>query len=81
MKPLRKKLILLILFTLWGIWQSVPTIIYFAMPREDRNDDVKFAKAVPDIFSEKHTRLGLDLQGGVQLVLGVSTDDAVDTSL
>ena len=37
----------------------------------------RYGLAIPDFLLEKRPRLGLDLKGGVQMVLRVNTDDAV----
>jgi protein-export membrane protein SecD/preprotein translocase SecF subunit len=67
--------------TLWAIYTIAPTMIYFSMAKEVRNDSETFDKAVPDWLPKKHSKLGLDLQGGVQLVLGVETSGAVENRL
>lgn len=51
------------------------------MPKEDRIDQAKVEKAIPDWLPDSHIKLGLDLQGGIQLVLGVDTDEAVENKL
>ena len=37
----------------------------------------RYGLAIPDFVLDKRPRLGLDLKGGVQMVLRVNTDDAV----
>ncbi|MCY4443828.1 MAG: protein translocase subunit SecD [Proteobacteria bacterium] len=66
---------------LWAIYTSVPTFYYFFQPREIRNDQEAFQKAVPGIFPKSHVKLGLDIQGGVQLVLGIDNASAIDNHL
>ena len=56
-------------------------IIYFSLPKEIRNDDAEFQRRVPEWLPRKHVKLGLDLQGGVQLVLGVTLGEAVDNKI
>ena len=53
--------------------------LLFGQPKEVRNDEATFLKAVLTIY-QSHVKLGLDIQGGVQLVLG-SDQGAVDTRL
>jgi len=58
-----------------------PTFIYFSQPVDVRQDAEQLSKKIPDWLPQQHVRLGLDLQGGVQLVLGVTVEDAVEHSL
>jgi preprotein translocase subunit SecD len=60
-----------------ALWFLGPTLIYFQMSPEDRGDQDKFAEAVPDWMTERHLTLGLDLQGGIHLVMGVEVDKAL----
>ena len=61
MKPLRWRFTFIALLTIWAAYVC-PTIIYFMQPKEVRNDEVEFSKAVPSWLPEKHAKLGLDLQ-------------------
>ncbi len=81
MKSLRTRAILVLLLTLGALYYISPTIIYFSMPKDTRNDQAALEKAIPSWLPKKHIKLGLDLQGGVQLVLGVDTEAAVDNKL
>lgn len=81
MKSLKWRLFVVLALTLGALYASAPTFIYFSQPKEVRNDEEAFNKAVPDYLPESHVKLGLDIQGGVQLVLGVETEGAVDTRL
>lgn len=77
-----KRLFFVLAVTLLAIYVSTPTFIYFSVPKAERNDAKKVADAIPDWLPEtKLVKLGLDLQGGVQLVLGVNTDGAVENKL
>jgi protein-export membrane protein SecD/preprotein translocase SecF subunit len=68
--------------TLIALYLSAPTIIYFSIPKADRGDATKVADAIPDWLPESYlVKLGLDLQGGVQLVLGVNTEGAIENKL
>jgi preprotein translocase subunit SecD len=72
----RLGLVLAVLF--WSIWQLVPTWYYFALPPAERNGpvyDESVPKWAPD--AKKHLNLGLDLQGGILLAMGVDVDRAV----
>ncbi|HWV37670.1 MAG TPA: protein translocase subunit SecD [Vulgatibacter sp.] len=55
----------------------VPTFVYFSLPADVRNDKDAFEAALPAWAPKKRINLGLDLQGGVHLVLGVDLDKAV----
>ncbi len=81
MKQLRWRLLSIAIITLWAVYSVAPSVIYFTSPREVRNAAEEMAKRIPDWLPQKHVSLGLDLQGGVQLVLGVNTDNAVDNKL
>jgi preprotein translocase subunit SecD len=72
----RLGLVLAVLF--WSIWQLVPTWAYFRLPPEERNGPA-YEKSVPGWApdSKKHLNLGLDLQGGILLAMGVDVDRAV----
>ena len=81
MRPLRWRAIFLTVLTLLSIYAIAPTIIYFLQPVHVRNDQVAFEKKLPSWLPHSHVKLGLDLQGGVQLVLGVSTEGAIENRL
>lgn len=81
MKSLRWKIVFLSVLSLFAIRAIAPTLIYFAQPTEIRIDNEKFESLIPDYLPKKHVKLGLDLQGGVQLVLGVDTDNAIQNKL
>lgn len=55
----------------------VPTFVYFSLPPETRNDQEAFEAALPSWAPKKRLTLGLDLQGGVHLVMGVDVEKAV----
>ncbi len=81
MKSLRVRLSLVMLLTLGALYYLAPTFIYFSLPKDQRNDTAVLEKAIPSWMPKKHIKLGLDLQGGVQLVLGVDTQAAIDNKL
>ncbi len=81
MKSLRWRFIVIAVLGLWAAYNVSPTVIYFFEPKEIRGDVEKLNKIIPDWLPKKHVKLGLDLQGGVQLVLGVQTKGAVDNRL
>ncbi len=71
------KLGFVVVVALAAVWFLTPTVIFFRMSPEDRGDQDKFSAAVPDWMSERHLTLGLDLQGGIHLVMGVEVDKAL----
>src|SRR5438309_9232622 len=63
--------------TLLAVWALVPSITYFRMPASERNEASAFERERPKWAPAKHLNLGLDLQGGIHLVMGVEVDKAV----
>ncbi|HEY2030709.1 MAG TPA: protein translocase subunit SecD [Myxococcales bacterium] len=63
--------------TLISIWALVPSVTYFRLPAAQRNEASVFDAARPKWAPAKHLNLGLDLQGGIHLVMGVEVDKAV----
>lgn len=81
MKSVRTRVALIVALTLGALYYISPTLYYFSMEKEKRNDPEELEKALPSWLPRKHIKLGLDLQGGVQLVLGVDTQVAIDNKL
>lgn len=67
---------LVLAVVLGAAYLLIPTFVYFSLPPETRNDRETFEAAVPSWAPKKRINLGLDLQGGVHLVLGVDLDKA-----
>ena len=65
------------LVTLAAVWILAPTVVYFRLPPDKRNDVEAFEEALPGWLPKKHLNLGLDLQGGIHLVLRVEVEKAV----
>jgi preprotein translocase subunit SecD len=63
---------------LFSVWQLVPSWFYFQLPPEQRLGEA-YDKSVPGWAPDarKHLNLGLDLQGGIHLAMGVDVDRAV----
>lgn len=68
---------LVLAVVLGSLYLLVPTFVYFSLPQDIRNDKDAFEAALPSWAPKKRINLGLDLQGGVHLVLGVDLDKAV----
>lgn len=58
-----------------------PSLIYFTLSEQDlrevRRDKEAFNKFVPNYFPKSHIVPGLDLQGGIHMVLGVNLEKAI----
>jgi len=69
---------LVVAVALYSVYQLVPSWFYFALPPEQRATDV-YDQSVPEWApdAKKHLNLGLDLQGGIHLAMGVDVDRAV----
>ena len=67
----------IVAITLLAIYALVPSVTYFRMPADQRNEASLFEKARPKWAPARHLNLGLDLQGGIHLVMGVEVDRAV----
>ncbi|GEJ57929.1 protein translocase subunit SecD [Anaeromyxobacter diazotrophicus] len=62
----------------FSLYQLVPSWFYFQLPPSERNGE-KYDQSVPSWApsARKHLNLGLDLQGGIHLAMGVDVDRAV----
>ena len=81
MKSLNWRLITIVGLTLWALYAATPTFIYFAQPSDVKSNQELLQKKIPNWLPNKFINLGLDLQGGIQLVLGVNVDQAVENKL
>ena len=63
--------------TIGAVYALVPSWTYFKLPAETRNEAGEFDKARPKWAPARHLNLGLDLQGGIHLVMKVEVDRAV----
>src|SRR5438270_6061625 len=68
---------LIVLVALGAIYALVPTWTYFQLPADQRNEAGVFEQRRPGWAPKRHLNLGLDLQGGIHLVMGVEVDRAV----
>ncbi|HUC08172.1 MAG TPA: protein translocase subunit SecD [Solirubrobacterales bacterium] len=67
----------IVLVTIAAVYALVPSWTYFKLPAETRNEAGEFDKARPKWAPARHLNLGLDLQGGIHLVMKVEVDRAV----
>jgi preprotein translocase subunit SecD len=61
----------------YAVYYLIPSWIYFRLPADQRNDTAILDKKIPHWAPKKHLNLGLDLQGGIELVMGVDADKAM----
>ena len=58
-----------------------PSIVYFSLNerelKEVRQNKAAFSKYIPSWFPSSHIVAGLDLQGGIHMVLGIDIDKAI----
>ena len=73
------KLLLILGITAVAVWYLIPTYYYFKLPAATRNDPEALQKLLPNWAPKaKHKlNLGLDLQGGIHLVMRVDVDKAL----
>src|SRR5512140_600074 len=69
---------LIVAVALFSVWQLVPSWFYFKLPPDQRNGEA-YDQSVPRWApaARHHLNLGLDLQGGIHLAMGVDVDRAV----
>ncbi len=77
MKSLKWRSLFIGFLTLLALYGVVPTLLYYAKPKDLRDQP----GALPSWVPNQKVKLGLDLQGGIQLVLGVDTAGAIETRL
>jgi protein-export membrane protein SecD len=81
MNTILPRILLILGLVAGGAWVLTPTIVYFSLNEaqldEVRKDTTKFKQHLPSWSPEAHIVPGLDLDGGVHLVLGVDLDKAV----
>src|SRR5947209_778579 len=67
----------IVLVAVGALYALVPTWTYFKLPADQRNEAGVFEQRRPGWAPKRHLNLGLDLQGGIHLVMGVEVDRAV----
>ncbi len=69
---------IILVVTVWSAYQLVPSWFYFHLPPDKRNGP-EYEQSVPRWApnAKKHLNLGLDLQGGIHLAMGVDVERAV----
>jgi preprotein translocase subunit SecD len=63
---------------LFSLYQLVPSWFYFRLPPDERSTEA-YDRSVPEWAPDaaRHLNLGLDLQGGIHLAMGVDVDRAI----
>ena len=62
---------LIVAVTLAAVYALVPSWTYFRLPPDQRNESGMFEQHRPKWAPARHLNLGLDLQGGIHLVMDV----------
>ena len=71
------RLLLILGLICLAIYYAAPSIIYFDLPPDQRRSRKAIEEAIPDWLPNHRFNLGIDLQGGLHLVMGVDTEKAV----
>jgi preprotein translocase subunit SecD len=73
---------LIVAVALFAVYQLVPSWFYFKLSPDERTTE-KYERSVPGWAPDarKHLNLGLDLQGGIHLAMGVDVDRAVQAKV
>jgi len=71
------RFVLVIAVVAVALYYAAPSVIYFLSPPEDRRSLTAMEERIPDWLPESRLNLGIDLQGGLHLVMGVDTEKAV----
>jgi preprotein translocase subunit SecD len=62
---------------LLGVYYAMPSFIYFNLPPDQRRSRKAIEEAIPDWLPQHRFNMGIDLQGGLHLVMGVDTEKAI----
>lgn len=71
------RLVLVVGLMAVAVYYAIPSGIYFFSDPEVRRSRSKLAELMPDWLPKHRFNLGIDLQGGLHLVMGVDTEKAV----
>ncbi|MEO1227491.1 MAG: protein translocase subunit SecD [Myxococcota bacterium] len=72
-----QRLVLVVVLLAGAIYYSAPSVIYFGLGPEDRRSTKAVDAAIPDWLPDNRFNFGIDLQGGLHLVMGVDSEKAV----
>lgn len=71
------RLVLVVGLMALAVYYAIPSGIYFFSDAEVRRSRTQLAELIPDWLPKHRFTLGIDLQGGLHLVMGVDTEKAV----
>jgi preprotein translocase subunit SecD len=71
------RLVLVLGLVALSAYYALPSIIYFEMPPDQRRSREAIKETIPTWLPSHRLNLGIDLQGGLHLVMGVDTEKAV----
>jgi preprotein translocase subunit SecD len=71
------RLVLVLALIVVASYYAAPSVIYFMSPPEERRSRTAMEERIPDWMPDSRLNLGIDLQGGLHLVMGVDTEKAV----
>ncbi len=72
-----QRFIAVVVLLVGAIYYSLPSLIYFTAAPEQRRSEAQVKKLIPAWLPDTRFNLGIDLQGGLHLVMGVDTEKAV----
>ncbi|MBX2810353.1 MAG: protein translocase subunit SecD [Myxococcales bacterium] len=72
-----QRLVVVLVLVAAAIYYALPSFIYFTAPPEVRSSTEKLAEVTPEWLPDAKFNLGIDLQGGLHLVMGVDAEKAV----
>lgn len=72
-----RRLLLVVVLLALAIYYSLPSLIYFTADPDVRRSATQVEKLIPKWLPQTRFNLGIDLQGGLHLVMGVDTEKAV----
>lgn len=72
-----QRLVLVLVLLAGAVYYSAPSLIYFSADAETRKSNKKIDAITPSWLPETRFNFGIDLQGGLHLVMGVDSEKAV----
>lgn len=72
-----QRFVVVLVLLVSAVYYALPSFIYFTAPPEIRSSSEELEKVIPSFLPEARFNLGIDLQGGLHLVMGVDTEKAI----
>ena len=72
------RLLLVVGLVALSAFYAAPSTIYFLSDPEVRRSEEKLKEAIPQFLPSERLNFGIDLQGGLHLVMGVDTEKAME---